>query len=212
MISDNSLGRHSLLRAWIRIHSTGLATSELVLVACLSVFVFGHGFSRLGPVSLPSVVLSSLVLPLMTGVAVATAAVNAVHLDLPDPWRVRRARLGWCAMWLGMAAASAGSGLLVRAPSSELLLPTIRNVLVYSAISLPLATERKGSLIWLPAVLLTLAAAVFGFADNRDQWYWWAVVLDAQVTGHQLVAASFLMLLAAAHYTFRDPAGRRTTL
>ena len=129
-----------LIRAWSRIHGTRTAMIELTVVALLSLVSFPYVIERLGPIFLPSRVLASMLIPIISGVAVATAAVKEVRLELPDPWKARVARFGWSAVWVIVATGAALSGLLIRGASSDLVLPPIRNVLIFSAISLPLAS------------------------------------------------------------------------
>lgn len=197
-----------LIRAWSRVHGTRTAMIELTVVTVLSLASFRHVIERLGPISLPSQVLASMLIPIIAGVAVATAAINEVRLELPDPWRARVARFGWSAVWVIVATGAVLSGLLIRGASSDLILPPIRNVLIFSAISLPLASEGRDSLIWMPSVLLALVSAVFGFRSDVDEWHWWAVILDGDATAYQLLIAAILMVLATVHYACRNPAKR----
>ena len=210
MDSEDPRRGPSLVRAWVRIHSTDTATLELVGVTILSILSVGLGIDRLGPVLFPTPVLAVLVVPVLAGVTVATAAVADAQGGLPDPWFARVTRLAWGTAWLLAALGGALAGTILTSSDSGLALAITRNVLIYSAVSLPLATEGRSQLLWMPAVLLALTAAVFGRSGNDERWQWWAVMFSERVADRHMVVALLLALVSLLHYALRRPLPARS--
>lgn len=193
--------------AWIAIHNSRSAFVEMALTGIASVLASGLTIDRFGPFLFPSPLVGLLIVPVVAGTAVGTAAYAEVDVRLPDPLRARFARLLWVLVWMILVAAAATPGLLVSDANTQLGFPVIRNVLLFVSLTLPLVTEGWPHLLWIPSVLLTLSAAVFGRSEVDDSWLWWAFMFDPKTSGTEVAAVAVLALLALAHYGFR-PRGR----
>ncbi len=88
-------------------------------------------------------------------------------------------------------------------------LALVRNVLIFAAISLAVAHIRDGELVWIPPLLLVLVGSMFGFSEERYDWYWWAVVFEEEATKLQLATAMGMAFGACLFYAVWRP-GRRT--
>ncbi len=198
--------QRGILRTWLRIHRTRLAAAELAVASLLSAAVANVGIEQVGPLVFPVPLLGILVVPVLSGVGAATASVEDFRFPLPYRPALSVLRLVWCLGWVAAAAGSSVAGMLV-APNSAasqagVELAVVRNVLVFSGLSLLLVRRWEGQFIWVPAVVLTLSASMFGFSEARYEWYWWATVFSEDATGFQLTVGIGMAVAAAALNAF----------
>ena len=193
--------------AWIAIHGSRNALIEMVVTGLASVLASGWAIDRLGPFLFPSPLVGLLIVPVLSGIAVGTAAHADINLRLPDPIRARFARLLWSAFWITLAVVAVLAGLVFGDRNQQLGIALVRNTLLSVGLSLPLATEGAPHLLWIPSVVLVLSAAVFGRSEVDDSWFWWAVMFDPLPSRSQLLAAAFMAFVAIAHYVLRTRQG-----
>ncbi len=201
--------QNNILRTWLRIHRTRIAAAELAVASLLSAAVSNVGIEQVGPLVFPVPLLGILVVPVLSGIGAATASVEDFRFPLPHRPALSVLRLVWCLGWVAAAVGISVAGMLV-APNSAASqagaeLAVVRNVLVFSGLSLLLVRRWEGQFIWVPAVVLTLAASMFGFSEARYEWYWWATVFSEEATGLQLMVGIGMVVAAAALNAF----GRR---
>ncbi|MGP4049972.1 hypothetical protein [Streptomyces sp. 2A115] len=119
----------------------------------------------------------------MAGIAVAVGSDNPARLPLPTPARFIGARLVWLIALALLAVATAGLGQLVG--------PAVpweagaRNTLLHASLAVLTAAAGYASMSWLPPVALTLVCMLFGYPPSKPEYYWWAAIMEKQVTFSQ---------------------------
>jgi hypothetical protein len=185
------------LRAWAGVHPTRSALAVTATAAAMSVLYAQATVSGFGGFRLAVPVPALLLVAVLAGNGAALACDNTARLPLPRPARAIASRGAWALGWTVLAAVAATAGRLVGSPADAGAV--VRNVAVYSALGLVMVGLGFASLAWLPAVLLTLAAMVFGSVDGIH-FAWWAITMDATVTPRQAVAVAMLFVGSLATY------------
>ena len=192
------VGSYASLRA------AHLGSVELGVALVLAVIGSNADVQNFGPIALPEPVPFLLLVPALAAVAVATACVHDLNLPMRDPLRAKLARAGWVGVCFGVVLVCLVAVLSVTEP--PLVAPTARNLLVFSAISIPCSRLAGGQFVWFPALGLSLLTMVFGYSYAHRRYYWWAVSLDEAVTPTQILTALGLGGAALVVYAAVPPA------
>lgn len=195
------------VRAWAGVHHSGPAAGVIVVVALASLFFADTFLESMGPFRFLAPVSTLLLLPALAGIGAAVACTSSHGLPLPDPARAHAARAAWALAWTGLAILVANLGLVLSADIS--FAAVTRNVIVYTALSLIMASIGRASLAWAPVIIYTVAVMIFGYPAHADQfsYYWWAVVLKSETTTRQAVASVLFFVVGLSCYVFKP--GRR---
>lgn len=139
--------------------------------------------------------------PVAVAAVVALAAVNYRGVTLPDPPLLARA--GWALAFTAVAAAIALAGLALSDAATPAAV--VRNVVFHAGLALLLA-RTDGRVLWLPGVLLTLMAMLFGQGSAGREVATWAFALDPTVEPSHLgiTGVVYLLGLAAVTWPRRD--------
>ncbi|MFF8837910.1 hypothetical protein [Streptomyces sp. NPDC015130] len=185
-------------RAWIGVHSVKPALVLLAVSAALSLMGAKAMLDSLGFMVFETPVSLLLLVPTIAGVAVAVGTDNTARIPLPEPLRLIGTRLGWMTVLTMAAAAAANLGQLI-GPAVPWQ-AGLRNTLVHA--SLAVATSALGyiSVAWLPPVGLTLASMLFGYPPSEPRYYWWAVIMEKEVTSGQWASVIGAFTAAACIY------------
>lgn len=183
------------LRAWASVRQTWAGLILLAISVVVGTVFSSSVITEFGLIVLAIPVPLLLLVPVIAGIGAAMANVEDVRMPLPDPARAVLARVGWALLCtlVALAAALAGTAL------SDVATPgaVIRNVVFHTGLALLLARS-DGRLIWVPGVLLTLAAMLFGQGSTGFEVAGWAFTLDPQVRPGSVVATVVVFLAGLA--------------
>lgn len=174
--------RARAVRSWAAVHATGPGLALLALTAVGSVLLASTHLTSLGPLRFVSPLSALLILPGLAGTAVGLACTNQVGLPLPDPLRAKAARVAWLPVWVLAAGGAANLGQLVGATADGAAVS--RNVAVHCSLAVLAVLVGRPALAWLPSMLLTLVAILFG--GDGDGPYRWAILLHTESSTAEL--------------------------
>ncbi|MFI8087096.1 hypothetical protein ACIF9R_02120 [Streptomyces sp. NPDC086080] len=195
-----------VVQAWSAVHAVRPARVLLAMVALVSLCGSQVTVSGVGLFLFDSPVSLLLLLPALAGMGAAIATDNTARLPLPDPPRSVLARAGWVTAWTCLAVLAAN---VAQVTGPEVTWqPTARNVLLHTALSLVTLHYVHAHAVWLPSLALTLCSMLFGYRVGEPGHYWWAVIMDLEVTPTQWVVTGVLFTAAALAYVV-FPAVRR---
>lgn len=181
-----------LVRSWLSVHQVGPALFLLALVGAGSLLLATSTVEDFGVVRLAVPVSALLLLPALAGVAAAMGTVRQASLPLPDPARAIAARLVSALVLIGLAVLVSLAGLLVA--DDRTAGPVIRNVVLHAGLALVMA-RLDTRLLWLPSLVLTLVAMMFGYSESGGRIAKWAFVLDDSVSAWQVVVAAGMVVV-----------------
>lgn len=187
-------------RSWASVHATRPALWVLASVAVVSLVFADVQAQNFGLVRLLTPVSVLLLLPTIAGVGAAIAGDNTARLPLPDPPRAVIARAGWVLSWVVLAIAAVNVGQSVGAGVDWLAVA--RNVTMATALGLFVVRLGFASLAWLPPLAYTIVCMMFGFPRGRPDYYWWAVIMERDVTTAQLYGVGLVFLAVLAFYVW----------
>ncbi len=193
----------TMITTWCSLFRLRLA-SIFFLISCLGSVAIGQVWVThvTNPLEVP--VRFGLLVPSLAAVAVAIGSVGP-RAALPDPDRVRVARLSWFVTLTVVAFLA----LLPTAVLGAGSVPTIlRAVLALTAGAMLPVILRVPSISWLPPSLYTFAALQFG-GTGHERYASWAQLLNPEASAQGVLVAFALWLLAAAGYALRRPVAAR---
>lgn len=160
-----------------------------------------HVLTEFGPIALAVPLPVLLVVPAIAGIGAGMASVEDLRMPLPDPPLLARA--GWALAFTAVAAAIALAGLALSDAATPAAV--VRNVVLHAGLALLLA-RTDGRVLWLPGVLLTLMAMLFGQGSAGREVATWAFALDPTVEPSHLgiTGVVYLLGLAAVTWPRRD--------
>ncbi|UQA94595.1 hypothetical protein [Streptomyces halobius] len=100
--------------------------------------------------------------------------------------------------WVLLAALAANLGQIA-GPEADWQ-PITRNVLVHTTLGLLAVHYAHPHVVWLPSRALTLCSMLFGYRTGEAGYYWWAVIMDPEVTPTQWAVTGALFIAAALAY------------
>lgn len=183
------------LRSWAAVHQTWAGALLLVIALVLGTVFSSAVVTDMGLILLAIPVPLLLLVPVLAGIGVAMASVEDGRIPLPDPPRAVLARVGWALLATLVAVLSAVAGTVL----SDVASPgaVVRNVVLHAGVGLLLA-RTDGRLIWVPGVLLTLLAMLFGQGSRGMEVAAWAFMLDPVVRPSGVVVAALVFLAGLA--------------
>ena len=193
-----------LVGSWVRVHHA-LAAGK-VLAACLIAGCASSSlvFERLGSFSLSLPVSAQLLVPIISGIAVAISTEDDYRLPLPGSVRLVVARLLSVVATLILAIATCSAPLLLG--SDLTFLPLLRNCLLGAGLCM-VSGILSVRAIWFPMFALTLAAMLFG-ADSTGRVSAWAVSIKPDATWRQVGVTGLICLFGATLVSFNVRWGR----
>jgi hypothetical protein len=180
------------VRSWLSVHQIGPALFLLAVAGAGSLLLATSTVEDVGVVRLAVPVSALLLLPALAGVAAAIGTVRQASLPLPDPPRAIAARLISALVLITVAVLVSLSGLLVA--DDRTAGPIIRNVLLHAGLALVMA-RIDTRLQWLPSLVLTLMAMMFGYSEPGGRIARWAFVLDGTLSTWQVAVAVALVVI-----------------
>ncbi len=199
----------NVLRSWAAVHATGTARWLLLVVAAGSLVLAQVSVENLGLVRLISPLSALLLLPVVAGSAAAIGCHNTAQVPLPDPPRAKLLRAVWAGIWTVAAGLAALTGTLAGSPQEWPAI--VRNLLLYNALGLVVLRLGYPQLTWLPALVYTMAAMLFGYPSHGPDYYWWATVMTKQATAADVLCVGGIYLAAFAWYVASVGRGREAT-
>lgn len=193
-------------QAWARVHPLRPALLLLAASGALSLFGAQAMIDSLGFMLFETPVSLLLLVPTIAGIAVAVGSDTAARLPLPTPKRLLGARLAWVAGLTATAAAVASLGQLI-GPAVPWQ-AGIRNTLLHASLAVLTVTLGYASLAWLPPVGMTLLCMLFGYPPSEPGYYWWAAIMEEQVTITQWTAVCAIFIAVSVSYAAAPALGR----
>ncbi|KUN80200.1 hypothetical protein [Streptomyces griseoruber] len=193
----------STVRAWCAVHATRQAALLLGATALLSLLGARSALSGLGVFFFETPVPLLLLVPTLSGVAVGIGCHRMARVPLPEPPRVLAARFFWC---LGLTAVGAVSVTVAQLAGSPVEAgASLRNVLLHAGLAVLTTLFLGPAVAWLPSMALTLVAMLYGHSQSGPEVYWWAGLLEDQVTEGQWWVVGALFVGSATTYAIAAP-------
>jgi hypothetical protein len=192
-------GAARTLRAWAGVHATRPALTLLAVTAALSLLCARAMIDSVGFLLFETPVPLLLLLPVLAEIAAGIGSHNTARVPLPEPGRLTPARIAWLLTLTGLACLSVS---IAQMAGPDLpWQPTVRNVLLHTALAITAASLLGPTLAWLPPVSLTLICMLFGYPPSEPGYYGWAMIMEETVTTNQWAVTATAFLAACVFYT-----------